>query len=251
MTAPVQRLSALDSVTDDVLARAIRAANAADPSSAELGRLGAAVTACVVAGGGASGAAGGSMLALRMLGTLAVVAGFVGYGLVTREAPVRSSMRSSELREVPVVPPPPTEPEIEPSVVPAPERPVVSAPSTHVTPRRTSTRVAPSGPTPSELDLLRAAEAALADDPTSALARTEEHQRAYPEGLLAQERELLAIDALVRLGRQATAERRVQQFEERHPHSPLLRRMARVLVSSEFGNDRSDRTSMEREEAEP
>lgn len=252
MTAPVQRLSALDSVTDDVLARAVRAANAADPSAAELGRIGALVTARVVAGGGATGAAGGSIVALRSLGTLAVVAGLVGYGLVTREASVRSPTRPGEAsRAAPVAPPPPVSPRIEPSVEPAPEASVVPAPSIKAAARQVPARVAASGPTPSELDLLRAAETALDDDPTSALARTEEHLRAYPEGLLAQERELLAIDALVRLGRLAVAERRAQQFEQHHPHSPLLRRMARVLGPTRFENDRPDRTSMDREDTEP
>ncbi len=71
-----------------------------------------------------------------------------------------------------------------------------------------------------ELALLESAyEALRKGDAAGALAEAERHAARFPSGALAQEREVLAIDALVRLGRRAEAETRAAGFRARYPTS--------------------------------
>ena len=79
------------------------------------------------------------------------------------------------------------------------------------------------------MTLLREAQHAIDAAPATALARCEEHARHYPRGSLVQEREVLAIDALLRLGRRAEAEQRAARFEGEHPGSAYGRRIATLL----------------------
>lgn len=58
--------------------------------------------------------------------------------------------------------------------------------------------------------------------PDDVLAEAERGGRAFPGGALGQEREALAIEALVRLGRKAEARARAAEFAARYPRSPLL-----------------------------
>ena len=68
----------------------------------------------------------------------------------------------------------------------------------------------------SEADLLERARAALARSPNESLALTREHLRRFPKGALAEEREVIAIEALQRLGDTSAAERRALEFERRY-----------------------------------
>lgn len=63
-----------------------------------------------------------------------------------------------------------------------------------------------------ELALVGRARASLDADPRSALAVLDEHARRFPKGKLTMERELLALDALDRLGRSAEARERAQRL---------------------------------------
>lgn len=76
---------------------------------------------------------------------------------------------------------------------------------------------APAGS--SEVELLRRAQAALGTQPARALALTNEHERRFRGGALAEEREALAIEALRRLGRTQEAQRRTVLFQRRYPDS--------------------------------
>jgi hypothetical protein len=69
------------------------------------------------------------------------------------------------------------------------------------------------------MDLLRRAQQALPTQPASALAAAEEHRRRFPGGGLAQEREVIAISALITLGRRDEAESRARSFAESYPRS--------------------------------
>lgn len=62
-----------------------------------------------------------------------------------------------------------------------------------------------------------------------ALATTEQHHERCPDGVLAQERERIAIEALAVLGRNDEARARASAFESRHPSSPHLRRVRQVV----------------------
>lgn len=63
-----------------------------------------------------------------------------------------------------------------------------------------------------ELALVGRARTELASDPASALRALDEHARRFPDGKLAIERELLAVDALERLGRPADARARAARL---------------------------------------
>lgn len=81
---------------------------------------------------------------------------------------------------------------------------------------------------PSELSLIRQAEAARADS-ARALDLLQEHARLYPAGALAQEREALAIELLLRTGELARASSRAGRFAAQHPGSAHLPRLRALL----------------------
>jgi len=130
----------------------------------------------------------------------------------------------------------------------APDPPAVSAHDTAVTdtaapsaarahagtaPAAGATPTSPLSPAdaalPSELELLRDARQALRQSPTRALQLTDEHARLYPRGKLTQERELIAVSALVGLGRRTAALSRVANFERLYPSSPYRKQMGDLL----------------------
>jgi hypothetical protein len=62
-------------------------------------------------------------------------------------------------------------------------------------------------------------------DPARALQRANEHAARFPRGVLVQEREVLAIQALRKLGRSAEADRRAQSFAKAFPGSAFARKL--------------------------
>ncbi len=90
-------------------------------------------------------------------------------------------------------------------------------------------RLSGSATAPSEIELLRDARLALRQAPARALAVAEEHAHLYPHGKLTQERELIAISALVALGRRTAALSRVAAFERAFPASPYRKQIGDLL----------------------
>jgi len=86
----------------------------------------------------------------------------------------------------------------------------------------------PSGPS-DELALLEAASRALDASPERALALTDEHLKRFRSPKFAQERERLAVVALVRLGRREDAKRRAEAFEAAFPESAHLTRVRELV----------------------
>jgi hypothetical protein len=82
-----------------------------------------------------------------------------------------------------------------------------------------------------EAQLVRSAERLLASDPSRALALTEERRRRFPGGALDQEADVVAIEALLKLGRRDAAAARASRFEASHPGSVHARRL-RALIGS-------------------
>lgn len=72
---------------------------------------------------------------------------------------------------------------------------------------------------PSEPALLEQARRSLSSSPATALALTGQHAARFPHGVLAQEREVIAIEALRRLGRSAEADQRAAAFARAFPGS--------------------------------
>jgi hypothetical protein len=84
-----------------------------------------------------------------------------------------------------------------------------------------------------EARLLERARAALAVDPAGALRITEEHARKHPMAQLGAERELIAIDALMRLGRRDEALGRAAPGLARAPNSLYAKRLRQLLGQPE------------------
>jgi hypothetical protein len=82
---------------------------------------------------------------------------------------------------------------------------------------------------PTEIELLRDARLALRQSPARALTIAEEHAQLYPRGKLSQERELIAISALVALGRRTAALSRSAAFERAFPASPYRKQLNELL----------------------
>ena len=125
--------------------------------------------------------------------------------LVAAPAPLPTPRVSEEPRPL-VAEPPPAD-----SAAPKP-----SLPSKPVPPAQ-----------PSEAELLEQARAAIKSDPASALQRANEHAARFPRGVLVQEREVLAIQALRKLGRDAQADRRAAAFAKAFPGSAFQRKLQR------------------------
>ncbi len=77
----------------------------------------------------------------------------------------------------------------------------------------------PETPAESESALLQRAQRALGSSPSAALTLAGEHAARYPAGMLAQEREVIAISALVGMGRTGEARSRAAAFLAAHPRS--------------------------------
>ena len=73
--------------------------------------------------------------------------------------------------------------------------------------------------------LTEARDALRRGDASGALSRLEDLQRAVPGGILGQEREALAIEALARSGRSAEAQTRARAFLQAYPTSPHATRV--------------------------
>lgn len=107
------------------------------------------------------------------------------------------------------------------------------APVPHRLPQATRT----AGPAPAEssasapdpLAALERARAKLSSDPATALSLVERHRRDFPKGPLIQERELIAIEALVRTNRKTAARARADRFKQRYPSSIHQRHIEQLL----------------------
>jgi hypothetical protein len=86
-------------------------------------------------------------------------------------------------------------------------------------------------PLPSETELVGEAQAVLATNPARTLALCDRHQRFYPRGVLVQEREVLAIEALERLGRHEQASARGTRFLAAFPGSAHRSKIAAIVGS--------------------
>lgn len=116
----------------------------------------------------------------------------------------------------------------EPLRVSPPE--VIDAAPTQTPP---SSEPAPNAAEPdeaSELSLLTRAQSVMASDPRFALELAAEHERRFGQtAAFAAEREVLAIEALLRLGGRLQAHERVRRFRERFPGSAYERRIEMLL----------------------
>jgi len=121
---------------------------------------------------------------------------------------------------------------VAPVVAPAasePPAPVVEpAPTVSVAPAKAAPPSKPQAAASlSEAELLEQARSAAKSDPARALSRANEHAARFPHGVLVQEREVLAIQALRQLGRSAEADKRAEAFAKAYPGSAFQRKLQR------------------------
>lgn len=86
--------------------------------------------------------------------------------------------------------------------------------------------------TETEVQLLQRAQDALDRSPAQALDLISRHAARFPGSGLGQEREVIAVDALVRLGHVGEARARAAAFAARFPTSAHLRRLAALVPSA-------------------
>ncbi len=242
-------------------AERMRALSARVGSLAGGGPAGAAGNGVGALGGGAAKGAGGAA-ALKVTAAVTLAAAVGGAAVLgLRQAP-------PPLREAPVegAPAPLADP---PALLPVVGRATLAAPPS---PGSASERVSPVSPpvvvvvsTPkpaplptagagtaapapsavaghegsnevsaeSEIALLQAARTALRDNPTAALALADRHAARFATGALAQEREVIAVEALLALNRREEAMERGQRFARDFPNSAHWTRIEALLRGSD------------------
>jgi hypothetical protein len=126
---------------------------------------------------------------------------------------------------------------IDEPAAPAPAAAPASRRRHHVRPAPAPVAAAPPAEAPAdvasrlreEAALVQRAERLLDADPAGALRLVDERRRRFPTGALDQEAEVVAIDALLRLGRRADAASRARTFEAAHAGSLHARRIKRLM----------------------
>jgi hypothetical protein len=109
-----------------------------------------------------------------------------------------------------------------PAVALAPSAPPAPAPAADAPAEDTASQ-------PSEGALLLQARRHLTSDPAGTLSLADDAARRFPSGPLAPEREVLAIEALTKLGRSGDARARLAAFRARYPQSPHLARLEALI----------------------
>jgi hypothetical protein len=85
-----------------------------------------------------------------------------------------------------------------------------------------------------EFPLLRSAQQTLSTDPLRSLDQCAAHAMQFPSGVMAQEREMIAIEALLRLGRIQQANARASTFLRQFPGSAHATRLENLLQREKF-----------------
>lgn len=218
-----------------------------DAEVAELAaRLGPVLSPAAPPGGAAAPAqaAAGALLGKGLAG-LAVL-GAVAAGLVLGrpadgDPPAAPQPTGRDRAGASPAPTPGSEAAAAPPTVAAPPpalREVAASRPEEPAPRQVPASPAPAAPnlqTPppageTEGALLARARAALGRDAAAALALTREHAARFPRAMLGEEREVLAIEALVALGRRDEASARATRLLAADPGSAYRRRLEGLLA---------------------
>lgn len=201
-----------------------------EPTPEQLASLRARVDGLMTTPPGAPAGGAASGVAAKLIGGVALLTLGVGGGvwLARREVPPQPAPVVQE------VAPPVAEEKVEQEQKEAPPEPVVVAPVPAPVPaqRPAVKRVEPAPPpaptVDEELELLQTAMAA--PSPAESLALVEQHIARFPDSGLAQEREVLAVKALMKADRVDEAKARAERFKRRWPTSPHLLRVESLIA---------------------
>lgn len=170
-----------------------------------------------------------------MVGGLAIVAAGAAFVTWSAERTDHAAPSSGAVIAEPAVSAPPG------AVLPVttddlPTMPVEALPSSAMSPEGTNApaRIAAARPAEKprredEFELIQRAQEKLASDPASALTVLQEHARSFPAGELTQERETMAVEALVRVHRKPEARARASALLARFPRTPYVARLESAL----------------------
>jgi len=221
----------------------VRAGQAAGPSSEERERIWLGIAGQCGPPAAGAGSGGGSVAApAKGIGVTAlsslkavVVAALVGGGAFT-------GYRAMQRRE-PATLSPTTNVTASPPVEVSPAKPDPNAPAADQIPARNVAAARSAAPASDEAKrtrasrlaeesrmVLEARNALRSSDPGTALRLLEAARVAFPDGALMQEREALAIEALVRSGQRDLASKRAEAFLRDYPKSPHAADVRRSLV---------------------
>ncbi len=240
-----------ESQASPLLRSLVRAHRDGDPTEQEVERLTLRVAPLLsppaigglAAGGTTAYGAGKFLTSVAPWFAAGMVAGGVGASIATVGQDTPSPQPTKAARSQPVgAPKPRTRPAppvaAEPARRAAPRSPLAPLPAapipSSVIDSDVSTPAAPGRPPTarfpeSESELLMRAQKALASgDATLALSLTQRHTR-FPRAVMGQERERIAIEALIRLGRQQEARARARRFAKSYPKSGYLPRVRELL----------------------
>jgi hypothetical protein len=215
------------------------AAKGAAAAGTAAGQVGAAGTA------GVAGAAGvGAGTAVKTAVTTTVIFKWIGIGVVAGGVATGTAVGVSKLTGEPATAPALSASAVSVDATPAPGQPrphaagrsqlnpaaeePVEAPAPNAA-RFAAPAESPSG-LASEISLLDRARSALdGGDTNAALAALDEHGAKYDTGALAEEAELLRLEALVQRGQTAAALGQGRAFLAAHPRSPHTGRVRRLM----------------------
>ncbi|MBE2247915.1 MAG: hypothetical protein IAE78_00110 [Myxococcus sp.] len=187
-------------------------------------------------GGGGAGLAGkvGALVVVAGIATAAFLMGRQSSPPPEPTTPPRPAVTAPPVEAPAPGPPSVTAPPVE---TPAPAQPsgvapVVAPPTPTKAPSPVGAVARPATPSAADEDadyelLQRALQSPSAEEK---LQLAEEHGARFPGSSLAQEREVLAIDALVKLGRSAEAKARLERFARQWPTSAHLVRLEHLLA---------------------
>jgi hypothetical protein len=194
------------------------------PSEQQLGQLAAKLSPVLDAAPAATSAASGTSILVKLGVATGALALLIGAGLSLRRA-------SHPAPGSPTVTPSAVAKAAATTLAPAPVAPAASAAADpapdDVSPPRAPDNGAAASSKPAsapskplgEAALLEQARRALNGSPSSALQLANQHRARFPNGVLTQEREVIAIEALRRLHRSSEAEQRAGGFSKAFPGS--------------------------------
>ncbi len=123
--------------------------------------------------------------------------------------------------------PPPSHSAIAPET-PSPALSTASA----VKPRRAESSASASPTGESEVQLIGRAQQLVRSQPQAALALCREHARKFPKGMLVQEREVLIVEALQRMGQEEEARKKSESFLKENPDTALRNKVEHLTTDA-------------------
>jgi hypothetical protein len=196
------------------------------PSDEQLARLAESLGPVLDAAPSAPAASSGLSPLVKLGVATGVVALLVGAGLTLRRsshsppgaptvtASARPPVAETAVTQQPLPAPSPPTPDLVASAQDLPIAPALDKPGA-----ANSKPASAPGKALSEAALLEQARRALSSSPSSALLLANQHRARFPNGVLTQEREVIAIEALRRLHRSSEADQRATGFSKAFPGS--------------------------------